>query len=49
MKGKAPIRRTLQFLQSGRLVLKDRIKIFTVNYNTHGEHHQGARLVKYHL
>lgn len=43
MKGKAPVRRTLQYLHAGRLVLKDRIKILAVNYNSHGDHHQGAR------
>lgn len=43
MKGQAPIRRTIQYLQSGKLALKDRIKIFTVNYNTYGDQHQGAR------
>lgn len=43
MKGRAPIRRTLKYLESGRLVLKDKIKIFSVNYNTYGEHHDGAR------
>lgn len=43
MKGKAPIRRTLQYLEAGKLVLQDRIKIMSVNYNPHGDHHQGAR------
>uniref|UniRef100_A0A2M3ZCA8 Small ribosomal subunit protein mS25 n=1 Tax=Anopheles braziliensis TaxID=58242 RepID=A0A2M3ZCA8_9DIPT len=43
MKGKAPIRRTLQYLNAGRLMLKDKVKIFSVNYNTYGEHHEGAR------
>ncbi|XP_035893907.1 probable 28S ribosomal protein S25, mitochondrial isoform X1 [Anopheles stephensi] len=43
MKGKAPIRRTLQYLNAGQLMLKDKVKIFSVNYNTYGEHHEGAR------
>lgn len=43
MKGKAPIRRTLEYLSSGKLVLKERVKIFSVNYNTFGDHHDGAR------
>lgn len=43
MKGKEPIRRSIKYLNAGNLVLKDRIKIFSVNYNTHGEHHSGAR------
>ncbi|KAF7269937.1 mitochondrial ribosomal protein S25 [Rhynchophorus ferrugineus] len=50
MKGRAPIRRTLQYLEKGRLYLKDQIKIITVNYNTHGESHKGARdFVFWHL
>lgn len=43
MKGREPVRRTLQYLSSGRLVLKDKIKIFSLNYNTYGKHHEGAR------
>lgn len=43
MKGRAPVRRTMQYLTSGKLVLKERVKIFSVNYNTFGEHHAGAR------
>ncbi|XP_065363200.1 small ribosomal subunit protein mS25 [Calliphora vicina] len=43
MKGRAPIRRTLEYLSSGKLVLKDKVKIFSVNYNTYGDHHDGAR------
>jgi hypothetical protein len=45
MKGKAPIRRTLKYLEAGSLVLKERIKIFCINYNHHGNHHRGARYV----
>ncbi|KAL5288346.1 MRPS25 family protein [Megaselia abdita] len=43
MKGREPVRRTLQYLNASRLVLKDKVKIFSVNYNTHGENHKGAR------
>lgn len=43
MKGKEPVRRTLQYLSSGKLVLKDSVRIFSLNYNTYGEHHAGAR------
>ncbi|KAF6214279.1 hypothetical protein GE061_009019 [Apolygus lucorum] len=43
MKGPAPIRRTLKYLEAGKLFLKDRVKIFSFNYNTKGSHHEGAR------
>lgn len=43
MKGRAPIRRTIEYLNAGRVVLKDKVKIFSVNYNVHGDHHKGAR------
>ncbi|XP_050698073.1 probable 28S ribosomal protein S25, mitochondrial [Eriocheir sinensis] len=50
MKGRAPIRRTLQYLQNSNLVLKERVKIFTVNYNVNSKHHEGARdFVFWHL
>ncbi|XP_076477712.1 mitochondrial ribosomal protein S25 isoform X2 [Bombus vancouverensis nearcticus] len=50
MIGRAPVRRTLNYLNSGKLILKDEIQIFSVNYNTHGEHHDGARrFVFWHL
>lgn len=45
MIGKAPIRRTLKFLEAGRLVLKNEIQVFSINYNTHGSNHRGARQV----
>lgn len=44
MKGRAPIRRTIEYLTSGNLVLKEQIKVLTINYNTFGQHHDGARL-----
>lgn len=50
MVGPAPVRRTLKYLEAGKLVLKDKIKIFSVNYNTSGDNHHGARdFVFWHL
>lgn len=43
MKGRFPIRRTMEYLQKGDLIFKSRVKIMTVNYNTHGELSDGAR------
>lgn len=43
MKGKFPIRRTLQYLQKGDIIFKNRVKIMTVNYNTSGDLSDGAR------
>ncbi|XP_031630905.1 probable 28S ribosomal protein S25, mitochondrial [Contarinia nasturtii] len=43
MIGPAPIRRTKQYLGYGKLYLKDKIKILSINYNDKGDHHQGAR------
>lgn len=43
MKGRAPVRRTMKYLEAGGLMLKDKIKIFSINYNTFGPHHEGAR------
>lgn len=43
MIGPAPVRRTLKYLEMGRLILKDSIQILSINYNTHGDHHQGCR------
>ncbi|KAB0395686.1 hypothetical protein E2I00_000776 [Balaenoptera physalus] len=42
MKGRFPIRRTLQYLGQGDVVFKDSVKVMTVNYNTHGELGEGA-------
>ena len=36
MKGRAPIRRTLEYLEKGQLIFKNNIKIMTINYN-HGQ------------
>ncbi|XP_076657512.1 mitochondrial ribosomal protein S25 [Halictus rubicundus] len=43
MIGRTPIRRTLGYLNAGRLTLLDQIQIFSINYNTHGDHHKGTR------
>ncbi|KAF4070621.1 hypothetical protein AMELA_G00287560 [Ameiurus melas] len=43
MKGRFPIRRTLEYLQKGEVVFKNSVKIMTVNYNTCGELSEGAR------
>lgn len=43
MKGRYPIRRTLEYLQKGDVIFKNKVKIMTVNYNTHGELSAGAR------
>jgi hypothetical protein len=45
MKGKAPIERTLKYLQAGSLVSKDRVNVFCVNYNHRDDHHKGASYV----
>uniref|UniRef100_G1KM30 Uncharacterized protein n=1 Tax=Anolis carolinensis TaxID=28377 RepID=G1KM30_ANOCA len=43
MKGRFPIRRTLQYLSQGDVVFKDTVKVMTVNYNIHGPRSEGAR------
>uniref|UniRef100_A0A2K6ULR9 Small ribosomal subunit protein mS25 n=1 Tax=Saimiri boliviensis boliviensis TaxID=39432 RepID=A0A2K6ULR9_SAIBB len=43
MKGRFPIRHTLQYLNQGNVVFKDSVKVMTVNYNTRGELGEGAR------
>lgn len=42
MKGPSPIRRTIKYLEAGRLVFKEPVKIMTVNYNIFGDHHKGT-------
>lgn len=46
MKGRYPIRRTLEYLQKGDIMFKTRVKIMTVNYNTYGALGDGARSEK---
>ncbi|XP_059622957.1 small ribosomal subunit protein mS25 [Phlebotomus argentipes] len=43
MRGRAPVRRTMQYLTAGKLVFKKNVRIFSINYNTFGHHHKGAR------
>ncbi|XP_028843491.1 small ribosomal subunit protein mS25 [Denticeps clupeoides] len=43
MKGRFPIRRTLEYLQKGDIVFKNSVKIMTVNYVTNGKLSDGAR------
>ncbi|KAM9655396.1 small ribosomal subunit protein mS25 [Haliaeetus albicilla] len=43
MKGRFPIRRTLQYLGQGDVIFKSSVKVMTVNYNTAGELSEGAR------
>ncbi|XP_070500516.1 small ribosomal subunit protein mS25-like [Chironomus tepperi] len=47
MIGRAPVRRTLKYLESGKIVLKDQIKIFSINYNVgqgfKNKVHEGAQ------
>uniref|UniRef100_A0A8C4T8V5 Small ribosomal subunit protein mS25 n=1 Tax=Erpetoichthys calabaricus TaxID=27687 RepID=A0A8C4T8V5_ERPCA len=43
MKGRFPIRRTIEYLQKSDIFFKNTVKIMTVNYNTHGELSEGAR------
>ncbi|KAK0179157.1 hypothetical protein PV327_007975 [Microctonus hyperodae] len=50
MIGPSPVRRTLKYLEAGKLVLKKTIQILSINYNTAGDHHEGARqFVFWHL
>ncbi|KAK7483675.1 hypothetical protein BaRGS_00025108 [Batillaria attramentaria] len=50
MKGRAPVRYTLRYLEQGKLVLKDNIRIMTVNYNTgHKPSHGAYDFVFWHL
>ena len=43
MIGPAPIRRTLKFLEAGRLILKEQIKIMAVHYHLNGQNNKGAK------
>lgn len=43
MKGVSPIRYTLKYLEAGKLIFKEGIQIFAINYNLYGHHHKGAR------
>lgn len=43
MRGVSPIRYTLKYLEAGKIIFKEGIQIFAVNYNITGNHHKGAR------
>lgn len=43
MIGRAAVRRTAKYLISGSLELRPKVQIFTINYNTFGERHEGIR------
>ncbi|TRY82986.1 hypothetical protein DNTS_022844 [Danionella cerebrum] len=43
MKGRYPIRRTMEYLEKGDIIFKKSVKIMSVNYNLHGERSKGAR------
>lgn len=46
MIGIEPIRYTLKYLNAGRVIFKDTLQILSINYNTKGDHHEGARYFK---
>ena len=33
MKGREPVRRTIKYLEAGKILLKDNIRVFSINYN----------------
>lgn len=43
MIGTAPVRRTVKYLEAGKLYLKNSIQIFAINYNYKQQMHQGLR------
>lgn len=43
MRGRGPVRRTIEYLKSGRLQLHKQVRIFTINYNTFGKRHSGIK------
>ncbi|XP_070558080.1 small ribosomal subunit protein mS25-like [Ptychodera flava] len=43
MKGRDPIRRTLQYLRQGKVHLRDNVQIFTINYTQKGTASKGTR------
>ncbi|EEB11837.1 ribosomal protein S25, putative [Pediculus humanus corporis] len=50
MIGKSPIRRTLKYLEKGKIFFRENVKIFAINYNSLEKHHKGAReFVFWHL
>ncbi|XP_045150156.1 28S ribosomal protein S25, mitochondrial-like [Echinops telfairi] len=45
MKGRFPIRCTLQYLGQGDVVFKDSVKVMMVNYNSHEELDSGEQIL----
>ncbi len=43
MKGPAPWRRTLEYLDRGRLIFQDKVKIFSINYHDQHPNSEGLR------
>ncbi|NXF84973.1 RT25 protein, partial [Eubucco bourcierii] len=43
MKGRFPVRRTLQYLNQGEVLFRSSVKVMTVNYNSAGARSEGAR------
>ncbi|GFS60521.1 probable 28S ribosomal protein S25, mitochondrial [Trichonephila inaurata madagascariensis] len=41
--GKDAIRRTIPYLKQGRLILRENVKVMTINYNDTGDYHKGTR------
>jgi small subunit ribosomal protein S25 len=42
MKGRAAVRYTPRYLEAGKLLLKDNVRIMTINYNTGHKASKGA-------
>lgn len=47
--GPAPIRRTLQYLEAGRLIFKDRVKIMEIHYNMYYHYDQKPKYSNPHI
>lgn len=43
MIGREPVRRTVKYLEAGKLVLKNSIQVFLINFNYRGENHEGIK------
>ncbi|XP_015918627.1 small ribosomal subunit protein mS25 [Parasteatoda tepidariorum] len=41
--GTNAIRRTIRYLEQGKLIFRQNVKVMTVSYNDKGDYHQGAR------
>lgn len=47
MKGRAPVRRTIEYLEKGALVFKKNIQVMTIHYNTKHQPSNGAYLFQF--